>query len=197
MGETNASLTNNKIKIMIQDFLRNQSADAHQQLEKIVVTRLKAIKTKEDYAALLKYFFNYFHRLEEVISPFITEEILPDISQRRNSVYLANDILNLGQDPVDSPVPKVPEISNVFQALGAYYVMEGSIMGGPIIVQILAKLGITDGISFFSGYGQDTPMMWNRFVDVLNQKVPIDEHYQVVETAIDTFHCFALSFDEK
>ncbi|WP_183560550.1 biliverdin-producing heme oxygenase [Mucilaginibacter sp. SP1R1] len=182
---------------MIQDVLRNQSATAHQQLEKIVVSRLKAIKSKEDYAELLKYFYAYFSRLEQVIAPYLNEDTLPDKVQRRNSGYLANDIISLGQDIATIPIPDVPEITNKYQALGAFYVMEGSIMGGPIIVQMLAKFGVNDGVSFFSGYGPDTGSMWNRFVAVLNTEVPLSEHYQVIETAIDTFHCFALSFDEK
>ncbi|NHA03436.1 biliverdin-producing heme oxygenase [Mucilaginibacter sp. HC2] len=182
---------------MIQDVLRNGSAAAHQQLEKIVVTRLKAIKSKEDYAALLKYFYAFFSRLEEVIAPYMNEDILPDKAQRRNSGFLANDMVSLGQTVTEISVPDVPEITNVYQALGAFYVMEGSIMGGSIIVQMLAKLGITDGVSFFSGYGPETGSIWGRFIEVLNKTVPVSEQYQVVETATDTFHCFALSFDDK
>ncbi|UOE52526.1 biliverdin-producing heme oxygenase [Mucilaginibacter sp. SMC90] len=181
---------------MIQDVLRDRSAVAHRQLEKIVVSRLKAIKNKEDYADLLKYFYAYFSRLEQVIEPYLNEDILPDKAKRRNSKFLADDIVSLGQDLDELPIPVVPEISNVCQALGALYVMEGSVMGGSVIVQMLAKSGITKGVSFFSGYGPDTGSMWESFVAVLNQNVPASEQYLVVETAMDTFHCFALSFNE-
>ena len=53
--------------------------------------------------------------------------------------------------------------------------MEGSIMGGRIIVQMLEKAGITSGVSFFSGYGEATGQMWQRFTDVLNRHAPTEQ----------------------
>ena len=41
-------------------------------------------------------------------------------------------------------------------------------MGGPIIVQMLAKYGVDKGVSFFSGYGEATGQMWGKFVAVMN-----------------------------
>ena len=33
---------------------------------------------------------------------------------------------------------------------------------------MLKKYGITQGFSFFSGYGDESAKMWEKFVDVLN-----------------------------
>lgn len=180
---------------MLQEILRERSASAHQQLEKIVVAKLKSIRSQEDYAELLKLFYAYFNRLEHVIEPFITDEILPDRSERRHSGFLANDIISLGGTTDDILVPEVPEVNNLVQALGALYVMEGSIMGGAVIVQMLGKYGITTGTSFFSGYGSQTPIKWAFFMESLNKNITASAQQEVIEAAVDTFDRFAFVFN--
>lgn len=180
---------------MLQETLKERSAFAHQQLEKIVVAKLKSIRSQKDYVELLKQFYTYFNRLEHAIEPFITDEILPDRAERRHSGFLAKDIISLGGTTDDIPVPKVPEINNPVQALGALYVMEGSIMGGPIIVQMLKKYGITTGTSFFSGYGSETPIKWASFMESLNKNIKVSAQQEVIEAAVDTFDRFAFFFN--
>lgn len=148
---------------------------------------MKSIRSQKDYVELLKQFYAYFNRLEHAIEPFI----LPDLAERRHSGFLAKDIISLGGTTDDIPVPKVPEINNPVQALGALYVMEGSIMGGPIIVQMLKKYGIATGTSFFSGYGSETPIKWACFMESLNKNIMASAQQEVIETAVDTFDRFA------
>jgi len=136
---------------MIQEELRKQTAAAHQQLEKLVVARLKNIRNNEDYADLLKIFYAYFSRLEKAISPYRSTEVLPDYTERRHAISLANDIVSLGAELTGLPELSVPTIDNTVKALGALYVMEGSVMGGIIIIQMLARNGVQKGISFFGG----------------------------------------------
>ncbi|WEA01520.1 biliverdin-producing heme oxygenase [Mucilaginibacter sp. SJ] len=182
---------------MLSTTIKEATKEAHQQLEKKVVQKLKAIRSNQDYADLLRYFYAYFSHLEKVIAPFITIDILPDYAQRRNSSFLKSDIEALGGDINNLPETSVPEINNVIQALGALYVMEGSIMGGSIIVQMLAKGGITEGVSFFSGYGPATGQMWGTFISVLNAIAANDEEEAIaVHTANDTFNHFAAVFAE-
>lgn len=180
---------------MIQDALREQSTVPHQQLEKIVISRLKAIKTDKDYAEFLTLFYSYFNKLEQAIAPFITDEMLPDRLERRNSSYLANDIIDLGENPVQLTGIELPVIDNAAKAFGALYVMEGSIMGGPIIIQILAKYGVTKGISFFSGYGPETGKKWNAFIDALNTNLSAKHHPDAINAAVETFSRFADAFE--
>ena len=168
---------------------------AHQKLEKEVILKLKAIRSDEDYTALLKNFNDYFSALENAITPYITPEILSDFPQRRNSAYIKRDITELGGDAAAATGIEVPEIKNALDAMAALYVMEGSIMGGKIIVQMLAKGGVTKGVSFFSGYGEDTGRMWGTFVQALDHtgKNAADEN-RAVDVANETFNCFAKVF---
>ncbi|MEJ2884528.1 biliverdin-producing heme oxygenase [Pedobacter sp. GR22-6] len=153
---------------MLSTNIKEATKAAHQDLEKKVVLKLKAVRSHLDYADVLKHFYVYFNAVEQAIAPYITTELLPDHAERRNSSYLKKDIEELGADTSDLPEAIAPEISNTLQALGAMYVMEGSIMGGPIIVQMLAKYGVDKGVSFFSGYGEATGQMWGKFVAVMN-----------------------------
>jgi heme oxygenase (biliverdin-IX-beta and delta-forming) len=181
---------------MISTEIKEATKAAHLDLEKKVVQRLKDIRTHADYAALLRYFYAYFHHVEQAIAPYMTDVVLPDYKSRRNSSYLKRDIEALGGNVLDLPKTTVPVIADHLEALGALYVMEGSIMGGSIIVKMLEKAGIHDGVSFFSGYGESTPQMWGLFVSVLNRQSVTDEQKaRTIHTANETFTHFGFVFD--
>jgi heme oxygenase len=183
---------------MLSTNIKEATSTAHQQLEKKVVVRMKAIRSNEDYAGFLKCFYAYFSEIEKAIAPFITSDILPDYADRRHASFLKNDIEALGGTTDHLPAVTIPAITNTLQALGALYVMEGSIMGGSIIVQMLAKGGITKGVSFFSGYGEATPAMWGKFISVLNaQAATATEEAAAITTANETFNHFGYVFDNS
>ena len=181
---------------MLSTNIKEATKAAHQELEKKVVKKLKAIRSKEDYAELLRQFYAYFNHVERVINPFIREEVLPDYKERRNAAYLKNDIEALGGNTDNLPATSVPDIHSTLQALGALYVMEGSIMGGSIIVQMLEKAGITKGVSFFSGYGPATGQKWGFFIAILDQQADTEQDEAlVINAANETFTRFAELFE--
>ena len=112
---------------MLSEKIKEATKSAHLNLEKLVVQQLKSIKNNEDYSNFLKKFYTYFSQVEKVISPYITTQLLPDYADRRNSSYLENDIEALGSDVKEIATVEVPKIDNEVSALGALYVMEGSI----------------------------------------------------------------------
>lgn len=179
---------------MIHEELRRQTASPHQQLEKLVVARLKSIRSNAEYADLLKIFYSYFKNLEEVLAPYITIDVLPDYPERRHAESLAEDIIGLGGDLNELPEVHVPTIDSTAKALGALYVMEGSVMGGAVIVQMLAKYGITEGVLFFSGYGSETGQKWNAFIDALRANISEEHAAEAIYAARETFARFADAF---
>ena len=169
----------------------------HQQVEKKVVLRIKAIRNETDYADLLKYFYAYFNAVEQAVAPYITAQLLPDIRDRRNASYIKADIEALGASVDELPDSLTPAINNVAQAIGALYVLEGSIMGGPYIVQMLQKSGLSKGFSFFSGYGEASGQKWAAFTHVLNTIAQNeDEEAMVIQSAHETFLRFGDVFGE-
>lgn len=181
---------------MLSSSIKEATKSAHQQLEVVVIKKLKAIRSNADYADLLKHFYAYFSKVEQAIAPFITTAILADYGARRNSAYLKQDIEALGFNTNDLPHAQAPAINNVQEAMGALYVMEGSVMGGKIIVQMLAKGGVTEGVSFFSGYGEDTGKMWTSFIEALNSSATTDADKQAaIAAANKTFSQFENVFE--
>ncbi|MBE9586190.1 biliverdin-producing heme oxygenase [Mucilaginibacter sp. JRF] len=181
---------------MLSTNIKAETHSAHQELEGKVVRRLKAIRSNEDYADLLKYFYAYFSAIENAIATYINESVIPDWANRRHANAIATDIQELGFSVNDLPPVVVPTISNTLQALGALYVMEGSIMGGPYIVQMLKKGGLQNGFSFFSGYGENTGQMWATFTAILNNAASTETQQQeVIGAADETFSNFSKIFN--
>jgi len=47
--------------------LKTETAADHQQLEKVIIAKIKAMKTIEEYVVLLKHFYAFFGGVEEHI----------------------------------------------------------------------------------------------------------------------------------
>ncbi len=183
---------------MLSQQIKEATKQAHQQLEKIVVQKLKAVESDKDYAQVLSYFYAYFTAIEEQINAYLPESLAPYLQSRRDASYIARDIQELGASLADVPPAVRPEISTTAQAIGALYVLEGSIMGGPYIVKMLEKSGIHKGFHFFSGYGDQSAEKWDLFCQLINAEV---QDYDGIALAImaaqDTFLKFGETFQEK
>lgn len=178
---------------MLSTKIKEVTKAAHQEVEKKVVLRIKSIRSEADYADLLKHFYAYFNAVEQAVAPYITPAVLPDLAERRNSSYIKADIEALGESVTGLPLAIAPEIGSIAQALGALYVLEGSIMGGPYIVQMLQKGGLTRGFSFFNGYGENSGQKWAAFTQVLNT-IDQNEEEQALNSADETFTRFGNVF---
>lgn len=173
--------------------IKSATKAAHRRLEDIVIRDIKSIQSPEDYIKFLNNFFCCFHVLEKSIGPLMGDGLLPDYGKRRNSAYLRRDIELLGGTARSYlPVLSVPAITTPLQALGAQYVLEGSVMGGPHIIAMLKKRGIVRGFSFFEGYGTETSSMWGVFMEVIDAHTSSEEaRASVIKTAHGTFDFFA------
>jgi len=64
-----------------------------------------------------------------------------------------------------------PAPRNLAEALGLLYVVEGSRLGGRIILRRLKALGVEVGeLSFLDPYGADTGSMWKSLVSVIERE---------------------------
>lgn len=180
---------------MLSTQIKEATKIGHQETEKKVILRIKNINNNADYVELLKCFYAYFNSVEKAISPYINS-VLPDYNERRNSSYIKADIEELGGSIDKLPEAATAEIKDAIQAMGALYVLEGSIMGGPYIVQMLQKKGIEKGFSFFSGYGSESGLKWASFTGALNILPQTEsDHTKAIEAAIETFKRFGDVFD--
>lgn len=180
---------------MLAEQLKKDTLTNHQQLEKMLVGRMKAIRSKEDYINLLQLFYSYFGGLEKLIDLHLDKSALPDYDQRRKSASLAHDISALGEVPQEVATgAALPAVTNHLQAMAALYVIEGSTLGGKFISKMIAQqLNITDGagLLFFNSYSDNTEAMWNMFKEVLNkQSTSAIESAEVISAANETFARF-------
>lgn len=167
----------------------------HQQLEKAVVQKIKKIETRKDYIELLQHFHGYFGALEEKIDRLVVDGLDEHQFQRRKATRLANDIETLGGTVKEkASEDDLPSIENYYQALGALYVIEGSTLGGRVIVNLVKKQlkDPTDkGFSFFNGYGDETENRWAAFKNLLDEALNNkDGKKQLLEAADATFEKF-------
>ena len=183
----------------LSDQLKTETSGPHQELEKVLIQRMRKMQNVDDYVDLLKCFYSYFGALEDQINLYIGVAELPDHLQRRKSESLVADIHSLGGSLPEKANPAdLPAIKNRLQAFGAMYVMEGSTLGGLIISRMIGKqLDLHEaGLSFFQSYGEQLHTMWDSFKLALNQQAEDQAESSIVLTAAEaTFRQFKVILD--
>jgi heme oxygenase len=173
---------------MLADELKEQTRDAHTDLEKKLVTHIQVVKDRQQYCALLALMYGYHAALENQLDAF--RDDLPEYSQRRRSQSILNDLKSLSYPTESLAVcTDLPEIHSVSTALGVMYVLEGSTLGGKIVSKMLIKQvpEVEGAITFFQGYQEHTGEMWQKFKSHLHDAVPAEHSTETQKAAHDTF----------
>ena len=177
--------------------LRRSTRAIHERVERQM--DLERVSTSiEAYSCILEDMLRLHRPIERTLSALVMETAGIDFEARRKVGWLIADLIDLGHDaaalqqlrdfaPV--PAPATPD-----EALGVLYVLEGSSLGGQVI---LGRLGPALGVGplwagrFFNGYGQATGAMWRTFIARLNV-LGADPHTAAVieASAISTFAAF-------
>ena len=147
--------------------LREATTEAHGRLESDIdlFGRVGEPDSRRDMVAR-------FHRLHATVEPAVEAMLadLPglDFEARRRSRYVRRDLADLEGQPLASPA--LPNIESLGEALGWWYVLEGSSLGGRVIHRTLLVEGKDlRGLSFLLPYGSATGEWWRRFVEVLDE----------------------------
>jgi heme oxygenase len=184
---------------MLSEKLKENTKVVHIELERILVHKIKSIRTIDDYLEILGGVYRFFAPLEKAIF-FQLDKTLPDAVSRRKSEWIVEDIHYF--DPSYSsvtPYASTPVIQKPSHAVGALYVMEGSTLGGQMICKMISqKLNLltSRGLKFFSGYEDNTHVMWGNFKKFLNSgNWSQEEEKEAVDTANRTFILFKQSID--
>ena len=176
---------------MIMEQLKNETKEAHQSLEKLLIPYIKQTNTTETYSRLLEMFYGYMKPVEELIDQHVEKSKIPAYSDRRKAESLLDDLKYWGKNDIPQLAEQLPEINNYNQAIGAMYVFEGSTLGGKIINKILmGNLGkeTPEGFSFYNGYGEQSQAMWGSFTGALNNaELSETDRQEIVAAANDTF----------
>lgn len=177
--------------------LRESTAQLHQDLERVLIPVIKQANTPAAYIKLLQLFYGYYYPLEQYIAAHIDTTFPGGFDNRRKASQLLQDIQVMNGAPLDPPATctDIPVINDNAQALGAMYVLEGSTLGGQVICQIIQRNlqvpEVSQALSFFNGYGDETRAKWDSFVHYLEGYHGDDaQRARLVDAANDTFRKF-------
>lgn len=152
--------------------LKARTGELHQRVERAVdlPCRLQSI---DSYADLLSRFYGLYAPLESQFAELAdaaSAHLELDLSTRRKVPWIERDLAALDWSSEQlATIPEcdcLPAIEGDAELLGVLYVVEGSTLGGQIIRRMVEQqLGLTNdrGCMFFSGYGDQTGVMWKDF----------------------------------
>ena len=114
---------------------------------------------------------------DEALGPYLSALPGLDFSGRSRTPLLARFV-------GDAPLPAFPLPISPAQALGMLYVLEGSTLGGRIILRMLASRGVQDpSLAFLDPYGAQTGARWRGFLAVLAREA--DDNEERIAQACD------------
>jgi heme oxygenase len=122
-------------------------------------------------------------------------------SERWKLPLLVKDLEALGHDAASlARLPRatrLPQLTGLPEALGCFYVLEGSTLGGQLILRHLQRhfaAASAGGFAFFRAYGEEVGPMWRAFGAVVSgasaAAASEDFDARVVRAAQDTFDAF-------
>ncbi len=169
--------------------LRSGTAAFHQQLEshpisqRITSTQISAT----DYQRYLQIMQRVVVAVEAAVNPMLHQHI-PDIYARSKQEWLKQDLKD-GSGETNPYPPFLFSIDerNIAYALGAFYVLEGSTLGGRVILKSLPA-NTAGGTRYFEGYGPQTGPMWKALLNIMCDYSNSSETQDtIISAAIDTF----------
>lgn len=174
---------------MLTDLLKEQTRAQHEQLER--VAPLPA--SRAGYVTRLAAFFGFVAPWERALAAALPPGD-PIRAGRAKTAWLEEDLEFFGIDAAQrTRLPRVAELPSLAsrpQILGAAYVLEGSTLGGQIILRHLeSTLGLVDGrgCAFFRSYGAQVGTQWQAFrAELLRASSPAHDPV-IVAAARDTF----------
>ena len=171
--------------------LKDATWDIHMDLEKRLAVKNRFAELPS-YRAHLGRLWAFFDQAEQDWAVHLNR-VLPDFDARRKAPLLLQDCRALGV--ALQPGAPVPSAADGPSALGGFYVLEGSTLGGQYLQPIVERqLGLTSatGASYLTSYGLDVKAMWSSFGAVMEaQCQSADSLGCAVNTARLTFQSLA------
>jgi heme oxygenase len=180
---------------MILAELRKTTRSLHEALEKRI-DLLNPEFSREKYLHILKRFYGFYSPLEAKIGAYGDQAQQWIAGDRRKAHLLAADLrwAGLSEQSVAglSRCSDLPLLSDPARELGCMYVLEGSTLGGQVVLRHLRdRLHLNGkGTAFFGSYGERVGMMWRSFCERLESECKsASDCDAIIESASSTFTC--------
>jgi heme oxygenase len=150
--------------------------------------------TRRGYEQLLVQMLGLYAPLEAQLARLDWAGTSFDFEQRRKEALLRADLAALGVTRDAPACDTTPELGSLASGFGCLYVLEGSTLGGQIILRHVERsldLSAKRGASFFDSYGPSVGPMWRAFGDAASAHC--DTETRIVEAsaaATRTFEAF-------
>ncbi|MFP5436845.1 MAG: biliverdin-producing heme oxygenase [Bacteroidia bacterium] len=154
--------------------IKAATAKAHTDLEAlpVSVSVMNPAINNAEYITYLTLMRDIVKDAEENVFPILSS-VVPDLEARNKAHFIDADLTYLGAETTATHNAFSTGLENVSVpfALGAFYVIEGSSLGGRVILKNINKaLGHNEenGATYFAGYGHLTGPRWKQFTELLS-----------------------------
>ncbi|WP_428232367.1 biliverdin-producing heme oxygenase [Flavobacterium sp.] len=176
------------------DRLKSQTTAAHRKLESLPLSAsILSPKMKlEEYCHYLSLMYDVHYSTQEIIFPLL-KDLIPDLKEREKTQLIEEDLSFLNCKKSKTTSVFINQDITIPFALGIFYVVEGSSLGGRFILKNLETIPGLDqqkGVSYFTGYGNKTGSYWKNFLNILS--VYNEQHNaedEIIEGAVYAFEC--------
>jgi heme oxygenase (biliverdin-IX-beta and delta-forming) len=162
---------------MILERLKTETRPYHDRIEEVGFSTqiMSGQLTLEEYKMLVINNYRIHKLVEDTLeqNPQVKNLEGLEFDSRKKTAALAKDLVQLGLNPADYTTDGITlDLSDFHTAMGVYYVLEGSTLGGSVIARQLAKneqiaaAGVTE-FNFYGCYGDMVGPRWKAFQQVL------------------------------
>jgi heme oxygenase (biliverdin-IX-beta and delta-forming) len=182
------------------ELLRNETETEHRAVENLMPLMDPGL-TPDQYGKTLQLLYRLVRSWEPWAQTHAPADLFEMVLKRQRAHLLTQDLLYLGitvsEDSIEFPAEKIlgrERNEHHFRAafLGAFYVIEGSRLGGQHIARHVEEaLGLTpgEGDAYFRGHSANTGRLW-REVKALLAELPENASGSVISSAKAMFGFF-------
>lgn len=173
--------------------MRRETAASHARLEERLGL-LAPDSTLDRYVQFLQATFDVVSGLDGALLSFLGDTYaLPGHESRVER--LEHDLEALAGGAMRNTTIELPPVTTPAAAFGAGYVVQGSLLGGAVIVRHLReRFALGDaGTRYLHGYGDGLGPAWRRFTQALNEyghRASTGSRHLAIDTASQTFMAF-------
>ena len=175
--------------------LRASTAHCHKQLERNNLSQALLSNNVNEtiYSSYLTHLYSFVKGFEHYVYPELIRHFV-NINYRKKAHFIEDDLkaqhIAIDKHTLLEEAFFSNTYSDVYLAAGALYVLEGSTLGGQIIVKHLQKAMPASFVNaaYFSCYQQKTGSMWKEFLQQLTDlPQSTQQEQQIITGAITTF----------